>query len=112
MKRRLLLLAGVPVWSPLAHRIAQAHALPRIGVLSFGSAPAAGSGDPIIGFAQGLRELGYEHGRNVVVEWRYAQGQAERVRVGSFRCPPSCWQCRSLKASTGMSNAGSIAMKK
>jgi putative tryptophan/tyrosine transport system substrate-binding protein len=30
-------------------------------------------------FRQGLRELGYVEGENIVVEWRYAEGNAERV---------------------------------
>lgn len=33
-------------------------AMPRIGVLSFGTAPSGASPDPSIGFRQGLRELG------------------------------------------------------
>jgi putative ABC transport system substrate-binding protein len=30
-------------------------------------------------FRQGLRELGYVEGKNIVVEWRYAQGKPDRV---------------------------------
>jgi putative tryptophan/tyrosine transport system substrate-binding protein len=48
----------------------------RIGFLSFNS-----GGDPRgrDGFARGLRELGYIDGRNIVVEYRDADGKAERL---------------------------------
>ena len=31
------------------------------------------------GFLQGLKELGYAEGRNIIVEWRWTEGKAERV---------------------------------
>jgi putative ABC transport system substrate-binding protein len=31
-------------------------------------------------FRQGLRELGYVEGENIVIEWRYAEGRRDRVR--------------------------------
>jgi hypothetical protein len=44
-------------------------------------------------FAQGLRELGYVEGRNINIEWRFAEGRldrfpqlaAELVRLGAGR---------------------------
>jgi putative ABC transport system substrate-binding protein len=56
----------------------------RIGVLSSGAAlgDAAGSEprNPILrAFLQGLRELGYVEGQNVVIERRFAEGMVERV---------------------------------
>lgn len=49
---------------------------PRVGVLFL--APAS-AGDTTRGFGQGMRELGYVDGRNVVIEWRYADGRPERL---------------------------------
>jgi putative ABC transport system substrate-binding protein len=52
--------------------------IPRIGYL-------AASGDPMTpgplveAFRQGLRDLGYEEGRNILIEYRYAQGDLDRV---------------------------------
>src|SRR5207245_7829633 len=31
------------------------------------------------GFQQGLREFGYVEGHNIIVEWRFAEGQVERL---------------------------------
>ena len=53
--------------------------LPRVGVLYLAS-PSAGEG-PTSGFDKGMRELGYVPGRNVVIEWRYAEGRPDRLPV-------------------------------
>ncbi len=31
------------------------------------------------GFRQGLRDLGYVEGRNIIVEWRFAERKADRL---------------------------------
>jgi ABC-type uncharacterized transport system substrate-binding protein len=50
---------------------------PRIGYLSVLSfSPMA---DRIEAFRQGLRELGYVEGKNIVVEWRYGEEKPDRV---------------------------------
>jgi putative ABC transport system substrate-binding protein len=48
----------------------------RIGLLAPGS--ASGSTSRIAVFREGLRQLGYIEGQNVAVEYRYADGQADR----------------------------------
>ena len=52
---------------------------PKIGILSFGPAPAGTDPDPDIGVRQGLREFGYVEGRNIVIERRYADGMPDRL---------------------------------
>jgi putative ABC transport system substrate-binding protein len=48
--------------------------VPRIGYLSVRSGP----GDNDLAFRQRLRELGYIEGKNIVIEWRFADGKSER----------------------------------
>jgi putative ABC transport system substrate-binding protein len=55
----------------------QAPKVPRIGFLSTLSRSAMA--DRIETFRQGLRELGYVEGNNIVVEWRYADDKPDRV---------------------------------
>jgi putative ABC transport system substrate-binding protein len=53
--------------------------MPRIGVLSFRSPPPGVDPDPIAGFRRGMRNLGYVDGRNIVLDYRYADGQPDRL---------------------------------
>src|SRR5258708_107616 len=57
-------------------RAQQPGKVPRIGYLSLGS----GFGVSDEAFRQGLRELGYTEGQNIVVEWRFVEGKSERCR--------------------------------
>jgi putative ABC transport system substrate-binding protein len=50
----------------------------RIGYLSYGS-PLPEFAPHVEAFRQGLRELGYVEGQNFVIEYRYAEGRAERL---------------------------------
>ena len=56
-----------------------AGAMARVGVLSFGSPPGGPNPDPTGRLRQALRELGYVEGRNLVLEFRYADGRPERL---------------------------------
>jgi putative tryptophan/tyrosine transport system substrate-binding protein len=55
----------------------QTKKVPRIGFLATVS-PSTIS-DRVEAFRQGLRELGYVEGKNIVIEWRYAEGKADRL---------------------------------
>jgi putative ABC transport system substrate-binding protein len=55
----------------------QPKKVPRIGYLS-ATSPSANVGR-IEAFRQGLRELGYVEGKNIVIEWRYAEGKFDRL---------------------------------
>ena len=55
----------------------QRKKVPRIGSLG-GASPAALSARTEA-FRQGLRKLGYVEGKNIVIEWRHAEGKAERM---------------------------------
>ena len=51
--------------------------IPRIAYLT-GNSPSTNPAR-IEAFRQGLRELGYVEGKNIVIEWRYAEGKLERL---------------------------------
>jgi len=73
---RLLILATVLFASVyLAHAQKQVTT-PRIGVLYLG-APHSNPNFDV--FVQGLRELGYIEGKNIVIEYRYAEGKEDRL---------------------------------
>jgi putative ABC transport system substrate-binding protein len=55
----------------------QAAKVPRIGYLT-GATPD-GQSHRIEAFREGLRELGYVEGKNIVIEFRYAEGKADRL---------------------------------
>jgi putative ABC transport system substrate-binding protein len=66
----------VAAW-PLAALGQQAEKIARIGFL--GATSAAGYADQLAGLRAGLRDLGYIECANLVIEYRWAQGQYERL---------------------------------
>jgi len=77
MNRRafITLLGGAAAW-PLGARAQQATSPRRIGVLLVGLSPESKEAKQ---FRLGLRDAGYFEGRNVVIEWRSAKGDYNRV---------------------------------
>jgi putative ABC transport system substrate-binding protein len=69
-------LAGGLLAAPLAVEAQQAAKVARIGFLSLHVAPNRHLREA---FRQGLRDLGYLEGRNVVIEYRDAEGKVERL---------------------------------
>lgn len=68
--------ALVSVNRPFGAHAQQAARRPRVGILIY-STPDR---DPSTrAFLEGLRQLGYVDGQNVTIEYRYAQGQPERL---------------------------------
>src|SRR5262245_41681169 len=55
----------------------QAKKVPRIGFLS--AATASSMTTRVEAFRQGLRELGYVEGKNIVIEYRYAEGKFDHL---------------------------------
>jgi putative tryptophan/tyrosine transport system substrate-binding protein len=68
-------LAGGLLAAPLALESGTADKVRRVGVL-MSTTPVAAS-HIVVAFADGLRELGYMEGKNVVFEYRWAQGKSE-----------------------------------
>ena len=70
--------AAATAW-PLRLRAQQTHGRPLVGVLSPLSAEMAARN--IEALHQGLNALGYVEGRNIAIEFRYAEGNLERLPV-------------------------------
>jgi putative ABC transport system substrate-binding protein len=79
MKRRdfILGLGGGALWPLVAG--AQQKSMPVVGVLATG--PPDLNEPNILAFRQGLAELGYVEGRNILIEYRWAEGKPQRFPV-------------------------------
>ena len=76
VKRRefITLLGGAAAW-PLAARAQQPGQLARIGFLTLATGPTPA----IKGFQHGLQQLGYVEGQNLILIFRWAAGQTDRL---------------------------------
>ena len=72
-----LLAIAIPAFTHLAEAQQPKNA-PRIGLLS--STPSSNS-VRIEAFRQGLRELGYVEGKNIVIEYRWGEGKLDRLHA-------------------------------
>ncbi len=63
--------------APLTSEAQQATNVPRIGYLTGGSVDVDKS--RLAAFQQGLQELGYSEGQNIVIEQRCAEGRLDRL---------------------------------
>jgi putative ABC transport system substrate-binding protein len=76
-KRIFLWLLATVLMNTVSFAEAQQPKTPRIGMLVTGSASTNKTPDDA--FRQGLRELGYIEGRNIVIEYRYVEGKRDRI---------------------------------
>src|SRR5262245_5973027 len=73
----LAVVLALSVLAPLAADAQEAGKIPRIGFLA---APSRSDRTPMRDpFVQGLRELGWVEGKDVAIEYRYADGRADRL---------------------------------
>ena len=81
MRRRQFATLGVVGAVLLAvrnsNRAQQSPKLPRIGWIWQGR--STGPPDEVTGFRQGLMEFGYIDGQNVIVDYRFTEGQSDRI---------------------------------
>jgi putative tryptophan/tyrosine transport system substrate-binding protein len=78
MRRRefITVLGGVALAWPLAAGAQQPASIPRLGILLLTTPQAERGIEPV---RRTLRDLGYADGRNLAIEYRYAEGKPERL---------------------------------
>jgi putative ABC transport system substrate-binding protein len=69
----LLFVLGVSAYAQ------QRQKVPRVGYVS-GAGDPSSPGPAVEAFRQGLRDRGFSEGKNIIVEYRYAEGIAERAQ--------------------------------
>ena len=73
----LISITALVLFFGVATEAQQPAKVPRIGY--FQAPPPSAVAVRTEAFRQGLRELGYVEGKNIVIEWRFAEGKSERV---------------------------------
>ena len=72
-----ILVAAVLLAVAVIAEAQQATKIPQIGYLEGG--PLSAHTSRMEAFRQGLRELGYEEGKNILIEWRFGDGKLDRL---------------------------------
>ena len=78
-RRAFLVHVSALVGAPFAVRAQPAGRVFRIGVLLITARAHPGADRLMQPFLRGMRELGYVDGRNLIIEWREAEGRAARL---------------------------------
>lgn len=74
-RRQFLIGSGALIAAPFDLEARQAGKIALVGVLDAGRRPLG----LLEAFRQGLHELGYVEGQNLMIEWRFAEGRNERL---------------------------------
>jgi len=77
MHSALCLLGALLLTLSFPAQAQQSLKVPRIGFLDFSSRSSESA--YVEAFRQGLRELGYVEGKNIIIDYRYAEGQSDRL---------------------------------
>ncbi|HEX9143708.1 MAG TPA: hypothetical protein VGA09_05500 [Candidatus Binatia bacterium] len=72
----LILVAAMLLSVEVTAQAQQPKKVPRIGYVSFGGVR---NSVRVEAFRQGLRQLGYAEGKDIVVEYRFAEGKLDRL---------------------------------
>jgi putative tryptophan/tyrosine transport system substrate-binding protein len=78
-RRQFLLTTGALLATPLAANAQQPTKVPRIGFLGYG--PAAGFARHLASMRRGLEQFGYVEGKNLIVEYRFAEDDERIARL-------------------------------
>ena len=78
-RRKIVLALGAGALAPLASFAQQQGKVWRIGFLSLRHLDLVDADSNYGPFTQGMRELGYVVGKNLVIEWRSAEGSSGRL---------------------------------
>ena len=78
-RRKLIIALGATALASPLSLLAQPTKVWRIGFLSARSRPAGLDTDIFGAFVIGMRDLGYVEGKNLAIEWRFAEGKPERL---------------------------------
>jgi hypothetical protein len=78
MKRRdfITVLGGATAWAATAHAQEPRWVIGVLGSASYGAFPGAETA-----FIQGLKATGFIEGKNISIEWRWAEGQYNRLSL-------------------------------